>query len=211
MQNAHETSSQYTWYNRQGWQQLYSTSSPAAGTSPSTAANTACSTLQDQQAAPGVMEAADQQGPFFCSWFGVVCNTTVFSRTCSSPAEQMTGITRIEIVNNNLSGNLSSKAFMDSLLLLHDCGLRHLILGGGYGELRGEMGPGWGRLSELQGLSLFTTNLTGQLPAEIGNLTGETQLQPACSTANGGGKPRQLQDAGSDRQQCSQHSSAAGP
>jgi hypothetical protein len=173
LQNAHNTLNQFTWYNRQGWQHLYSASSPAIGTSPSTAAKTACSILQEQQAAAEPGTATDPQAPFFCSWYGVVCNTTVYSSTCSSPAEQMTGIFKIEIVNNNLSGNLSSSAFMESLSLLHDCGLRFLVLGGGYGELRGQMGPGWGKLSELLGLSLFTTNLTGQLPAEIGNLTGE--------------------------------------
>jgi hypothetical protein len=148
-----------------GWQELYSLSPSFSN------ADAACASLQAQYTA--VAGAATPQIPFFCSWVGMACNATLFSRlsSCSTPAES-SGISRIEIVNNNLSGNLSSSAFMAALQLLHDCGLRQLVLGGGYGELRGTMGPEWGRLTELRGLSLFTTNLTGQLPDEIGQLTG---------------------------------------
>jgi hypothetical protein len=163
LQGAQNTSGPLTWHNRTGWQELYSLGRGASN------ADAACASLQAQYAAG----TATPQMPFFCSWVGLACNATLFSQfsSCSTPTES-SGILRIEIVNNNLSGNLSSSAFMDALQLLHDCGLRQLVLGGGYGELRGTMGPEWGRLTELHGLSLFTTNLTGQLPDEIGQLTG---------------------------------------
>lgn len=158
-QGAHNTTGPLTWHDRQGWQELYS--------SGATSADAACSGLQD---------TARADRPFFCAWVGVSCNATLFANlsSCATLADS-TGISRIEIVNNNLSGNLSSSAFMDSLQLLHDCGLRYLVLGGGYGELRGTMGPQWGDLRQLRGLSLFTTNLTGQLPDEIGQLTGASE------------------------------------
>jgi hypothetical protein len=169
-QGAHNTTGPLTWRDRRGWQELYSSSSSSSSSGAATNdADAACSSLQD--AAP---RADADSPPFFCAWVGVNCNATLFTNltSCTTPADS-TGISRIEIVNNNLSGNLSSAAFMDSLQLLHDCGLRYLVLGGGYGELRGTMGPAWGELSQLRGLSLFTTNLTGQLPDEIGRLTGE--------------------------------------
>lgn len=183
-QNAHNTSREYAWSDRSGWQDLYSASSSSsdgASSSTSNAAQAACTQLQQQQqeqelaAADDADAAATSSPPFFCSWVGVHCNATVFNSTCSSTTASTAaanGIDRIQIISNNLSGNISSPGFMSALQLLHDCGLRVLVLGGGYGELRGQLGPGWGRLSHLQGLGLFTTNITGPLPAEIGNLTG---------------------------------------
>lgn len=157
MQGAHNTTG-IVWYSRQGWQQLYDISN---------AADAACGQLQAAATAP----ATAPPQPFFCTWFGIQCLDTVFNSSCSTPAGSY-GISKIEIVNNNLSGNFSSRAFLEPLQLLHDCGLRQLVIGGGYGELRGELGPEWGRLSQLRGLSIFTTNLTGTLPPEIGDLTG---------------------------------------
>lgn len=171
MQGAHNTTG-IVWYERQGWQQLYGISNTA---------DAACDQLQAAAtAAPG---ATAPPQPFFCTWFGIQCRDSVFNSSCSTPAGSY-GISKIEIVNNNLSGNLSSKAFLAPLQLLHDCGLRQLVIGGGYGELRGELGPEWGRLSQLRGLSIFTTNLTGTLPPEIGKLTG-AGLMAAC---RGGGQ-----------------------
>ena len=157
----------YVWTNRSGWHQLYNNSpSPSSSnSSSSSSANTVCSRLQQQQG------SANSASPFFCDWFGIYCNASLFNSSCSSPAESA-GISWIEMVNNNCSGSLSDAGFMRALQLLHDCGLRRLILGGGYGELRGQLGPEWGRLNKLQGLSIFTTNLSGTLPPEIGNLTG---------------------------------------
>lgn len=163
-QGAHNTTGEYVWENRGGWQQLYS--SNEGGTAN---ADAACARLQ-QQSAQGSPPAAAAQLPFFCGLFGVVCNATQFV-SCQEPTAAA-GISTIELVNNKLSGNLSSSAFMTSLQLLHDCGLQRLVIGGGYGELRGTLTRQWGRLSSLQVLSIFTTNLTGPLPAAIGNMTG---------------------------------------
>lgn len=190
MQGANRADKQdiFVWYNRSGWEAAYGTNNNSAAA--------ACTTLQRQQQqqrnnqrqllAAALPKRQLQEPPFFCSWHGITCSSNAsFLRTTTTAAAaapataarcialgSVWGVTDIEILNNNLSGNLSSPAFMQPLQLLHDCGLTRLVLGGGYGELRGTMTPGWGRLDRLTVLGIFTSNLTGHLPQELGGMAG---------------------------------------
>jgi hypothetical protein len=159
------------WVNRTGWSAAYAASN--------TSAAAACTRLQQQQQQQQVPKGTGGVRPLFCGWHGIRCSSSSSNgalmptaAACATPGSSGWGVRRIELVNNNLSGNLSSAAFMQPLRLLHDCGLTSLVLGGSYGELRGELVPAWGQLDRLETLSIFTTNLTGPLPAALGNMTG---------------------------------------
>ncbi len=68
------------------------------------------------------------------------------------------------------SGNVSDPAFLSSLTTLHDCGLDTFAIGGGSFGIRGTLSPVLGKLNKLRQLGIFTTNVSGTLPPELGGM-----------------------------------------
>eukprot|EP00878_Enallax_costatus_P015301 GHUV01016024.1.p1 GENE.GHUV01016024.1~~GHUV01016024.1.p1 ORF type:complete len:302 (+),score=64.81 GHUV01016024.1:294-1199(+) len=140
------------WINRAGWDALYNHPGPA---------NAAC----QQQLSASAALAASQ--PAYCTWDGIVCNATY--STCSQSGWAY-GVTNITITNNNLSGDIGD-AFVTELKQLHDCGLLRLVIGGASFALYGTISKLFGQFNQLKTLSIFGTNVSGTIPADLGNMT----------------------------------------
>lgn len=141
------------WVNRTGWEAVYKYSGPS---------NVACQQYLSTSAA----RAASQ--PAYCNWHGIMCNATAYG-ACSQ-SRWTYGVTNITLTNNNLSGYIDDR-FATDMKHLHDCGLQSLVIGGASFDLHGTISPQFGEFTQLKTLSIFGTNVSGKIPAELGNMT----------------------------------------
>lgn len=140
------------WVNRTGWEDVYRQSGSA---------NTACRQYL-------AVNQAGAAAPPYCSWLGVDCNATFYSRTCSN-SRWTHGVTNITMTNNNVSGVLDDE-FAVRMKQLHDCGLTTLVIGGASFHLHGSISKSFGQLNRLKTLGIMGTNVTGTIPIELGNM-----------------------------------------
>jgi hypothetical protein len=75
--------------------------------------------------------------PPYCSWYGIGCNSTAYSRTCTTSGAAAQGIRSVELTNNDVNGRVDDPAFLQAVKQLHDCGLKELVVGGSSFGVRG--------------------------------------------------------------------------
>jgi len=92
-----------------------------------------------------------------CSWYGVICDTTL---------DTQSHVVRLELTQNNLNGSIPTN--LAELSYLQDLELS-------YNQLSGSIPPTLGSLNRLIWLSLHSNQLSGEIPPELSNLT-ELQL-----------------------------------
>jgi hypothetical protein len=135
-----------TWRHSTGWQDMPASSAPAA----------AC-----QAYLAGSMEETAASPPY-CSWYGIGCNATAYSSTCTTSGAAAHGIRSVELTNNDVSGRVDDPSFLQAVKQLHDCGLKELVVGGSSFGVRG-------------------------CAAEVQQAPAAAQLQHACSAMENAG------------------------
>jgi hypothetical protein len=103
-----------TWRHSTGWRDVPASSTPAAACQAYLAGR-----MQDTAASPP-----------YCSWYGIGCNSTAYSSTCTSSGAAAQGIRSVELTNNDVNGRVDDPAFLQAVKQLHDCGLKELVVGG---------------------------------------------------------------------------------
>ncbi|KAI8472451.1 MAG: hypothetical protein J3K34DRAFT_519781 [Monoraphidium minutum] len=122
-----------------------------------------------------VGEAAARAGrpPAYCAWRGVSCCTpaAAAARACAS----VHGVANITITADSVNGSYSDPKLMDAFERLHACGMTGLNLESN--DMSGQMGPRWGRFTNLTVLNLANSWLSGTIPPQLANLKQLRQLE----------------------------------
>ncbi|KAF6250975.1 hypothetical protein COO60DRAFT_706094 [Scenedesmus sp. NREL 46B-D3] len=160
---------QRTWHRTRGWQDVPATATPAA----------AC-----QAYLAGSLPVTPASPPY-CRWYGISCNSSAYSATCSTSGAGAQGVRVLELTDNNAVGRVSDPAFLQALQQLHDCGLKELVIGGTSFGLAGTISPAIAQLDQLEVLALFATNITGSIPPELGSMTALQELDLSTNYLTG--------------------------
>jgi hypothetical protein len=97
-----------------------------------------------------VPRGAGAAPPAYCRWYGIACCDP--AGLAAGACRAVHSVAVINITADSLNGSYSDPPLMDALELLHACGMVGLNLESN--DMSGELGPRWGRFTNLRTLNL---------------------------------------------------------